>query len=106
MRYRARTFMRINTGTVRLVVVDEPSSAMDPAGEYELFKRLREARQGKTMIFITHRFGHLTKHADLILCRPEGKLVEQGTHAELIAMEGEYFDLYNIQAQAFTSGDL
>jgi ABC-type multidrug transport system fused ATPase/permease subunit len=106
MRYRARTFMRMNTGTVRLVVVDEPSSAMDPAGEYELFKRLREARQGKTMIFITHRFGHLTKHADLILCMKEGKLVEQGTHAELIAMEGEYFDLYNIQAQAFTSGDL
>jgi ABC-type multidrug transport system fused ATPase/permease subunit len=40
---------------------------MDPAGEYELFKNLREAREGKTMIFITHRFGHLTKHADLIL---------------------------------------
>jgi ABC-type multidrug transport system fused ATPase/permease subunit len=103
--YRARTFMRINTGSVRLVVVDEPSSAMDPAGEYGLFKRLREARQGKTMIFITHRFGHLTKHADVILCMKDGRLVEKGTHAELVAKKGEYYDLYNVQAQAFTSGN-
>jgi ABC-type protease/lipase transport system fused ATPase/permease subunit len=42
--------MRINTGDVRLVVVDEPSAAMDPAGEFALFKNLREARRGKTMI--------------------------------------------------------
>lgn len=64
--------MRINTGAVRLAVVDEPSSTMDPAGEYQLFKHLREARQGKMMVFITHRFGHLTKHADLILCMKDG----------------------------------
>jgi ABC-type multidrug transport system fused ATPase/permease subunit len=101
--HSARTFMRINTSAVRMVVVDEPSSAMDPAGEYELFKRLREARSGKTMIFITHRFGHLTKHADMILCMKDGRLVEQGTHAELVAKKGEYYDLYNVQAQAFTT---
>jgi energy-coupling factor transporter ATP-binding protein EcfA2 len=63
----ARTFFRIYSDRVRLVVVDEPSAAMDPAGEYELFKHLREARASKTMVFITHRFGHLTKHADIIL---------------------------------------
>jgi ABC-type multidrug transport system fused ATPase/permease subunit len=97
--------MRMNTGNVKLVVVDEPSAAMDPAGEYELFKNLREARAGKTMIFITHRFGHLTKHADLILCMKDGRLAEQGTHAELITRKGEYFNLYNVQAQAFTSDD-
>jgi energy-coupling factor transporter ATP-binding protein EcfA2 len=59
--------MRMNNGEMKLVIVDEPSAAMDPMGEYELFRRLRGAREGKTMIFITHRFGHLTKHADLIL---------------------------------------
>jgi ABC-type bacteriocin/lantibiotic exporter with double-glycine peptidase domain len=59
--------MRISDKNVRLVIVDEPSAAMDPAGEYELFKNLREAQRGRTMIFITHRFGHLTKHADAIL---------------------------------------
>ena len=52
---------------VKLVVVDEPTSAMDPTGEYELFETLRSMRTGKTMVFVTHRFGHLTKHADLIL---------------------------------------
>jgi ABC-type Mn2+/Zn2+ transport system ATPase subunit len=60
--------MRISAGDIKLVVADEPSAAMDPAGEYELFKQLRSIRAGKTMIFITHRFGHLVKHADLILC--------------------------------------
>ena len=60
--------MRVTSDAVKLVVVDEPSAAMDPEGEFELFKHLREARSGKTMIFITHRFGHLTKHADVILC--------------------------------------
>lgn len=97
----ARTFFRMNTGGLRLLVADEPSAAMDPLGEFELFTRLREARKGKTVIFITHRFGHLTKHADVILCMKEGKLVEQGSHAELIAKKGEYYDLYNVQAQAF-----
>ncbi len=60
--------MRFNSGKVRFVAVDEPSSALDPEGELELFKNLREVRAEKTMIFVTHRFGHLTKYADLILC--------------------------------------
>ena len=48
-------------------MVDEPTLAMDPEGELHLFDGLRQMREGKTMIFVTHRFGHLTKHADLIL---------------------------------------
>jgi ABC-type multidrug transport system fused ATPase/permease subunit len=99
----ARTFMRMNTGQVRLAIADEPSSAMDPRGEYKLFKNLREARAGKTMIFITHRFGHLVKHADLILCMKAGELVEQGTHKELMELKGEYFHMYDLQAQAFAT---
>jgi energy-coupling factor transporter ATP-binding protein EcfA2 len=59
--------MRLTSDKVRFVAVDEPSSALDPQGELELFQRLREARSGRTMLFVTHRFGHLTKHADLIL---------------------------------------
>ena len=59
--------MRISSGKIKLVVADEPTSAMDPEGEFELFTRLREHKGDKTVIFITHRFGHLTKHADLIL---------------------------------------
>jgi ABC-type bacteriocin/lantibiotic exporter with double-glycine peptidase domain len=59
--------MRIISGEIKFVVVDEPSSAMDPEAELRLFDGLRECRSGKTMLFVTHRFGHLTKHADLIV---------------------------------------
>ena len=59
--------MRFQTGKIKLLCVDEPSSALDPKGEFELFERLRAARAGKTMVFVTHRFGHLTKHADMIM---------------------------------------
>ncbi|KAH7912376.1 P-loop containing nucleoside triphosphate hydrolase protein [Hygrophoropsis aurantiaca] len=97
----SRTFMRLFSDNIRLVTVDEPSSALDPQGELELFERLRGAREGKTMIFVTHRFGHLTKYADLIVCMKEGKIAETGTHEELMAKRGEYIKLYNVQAQAF-----
>lgn len=59
--------MRLMSPKTKLVMVDEPTSAMDPIGEYELFERLRERQEGKTMVFVSHRFGHLTKFADQIL---------------------------------------
>jgi len=83
------------------VVVDEPSSALDPEGELELFDNLRKTRDGKTMVFVTHRFGHLTKYADLIICMKDGRVVESGTHQELVELDGEYSNLYKIQAKAF-----
>ena len=59
--------MRIKKNDIRLIVADEPTSALDAQGELAVFKRLREQRSDKTVVFITHRFGHLTQHADLIL---------------------------------------
>lgn len=59
--------MRFKSGKVKFVIVDEPSSALDADGELELFQRLISARQGKTMVFVTHRFGHLTKFADQLM---------------------------------------
>ncbi|KAF8323991.1 P-loop containing nucleoside triphosphate hydrolase protein [Clavulina sp. PMI_390] len=104
----ARTFMRVmrdekdkNAPNTRLLCYDEPSSALDPKAEYELFEKLRTERGKRTLIFITHRFGHLTKHADVILYMKEGRIIEQGTHAELVALGGSYANLYNVQAQAF-----
>ncbi|KAF8206948.1 P-loop containing nucleoside triphosphate hydrolase protein, partial [Mycena galopus ATCC 62051] len=102
----ARTFMRFLSGNIRFAVADEPSSALDPKAEYQLFQRLRESGDGKTLIFVTHRFGHLTKHADLIICMKDGQVVETGTHKELLALVGEYSELYNVQAQAFSEGGL
>ncbi|KAF7375311.1 Lipid A export ATP-binding/permease protein MsbA [Mycena sanguinolenta] len=100
----ARTFMRFFSGKIRFAVADEPSSALDPKAEHQLFQRLRESGEGKTMIFVTHRFGHLTKYADLIVCMKDGQVVETGTHKELMALDGEYSELYNVQAQAFSEG--
>ncbi|KAF8652806.1 hypothetical protein AX16_004157 [Volvariella volvacea WC 439] len=97
----SRTFMRMQSDKITFLAVDEPSSALDPEGELQLFNNLRAQRDGKTVIFVTHRFGHLTKHADLIICMKEGSIVESGTHKELIALAGEYANLYNVQAQAF-----
>ncbi|KAF7369845.1 P-loop containing nucleoside triphosphate hydrolase protein [Mycena sanguinolenta] len=102
----ARTFMRFKTKKIKLLCVDEPSSALDPRGEFELFERLRQTGEGKTMVFVTHRFGHLTKHADIIICMKEGKVMELGTHKDLMAREGEYASLYNVQAQAFTEAEV
>jgi ABC-type transport system involved in cytochrome bd biosynthesis fused ATPase/permease subunit len=62
--------MRFKSGKVKFVAVDEPSSALDAEGELKLFERLIAVREGKTMVFVTHRFGHLTKHADQIMCVP------------------------------------
>ncbi|KAK0435827.1 P-loop containing nucleoside triphosphate hydrolase protein [Armillaria borealis] len=101
----ARTFMRFETGKVRFVAVDEPSSALDSEGEFALFDNLIRAREGKTMIFVTHRFGQLTKRADLVVCMKDGTVAETGTHEDLIAREGEYAKLYNIQASAFVDKD-
>ncbi|KAJ7491750.1 P-loop containing nucleoside triphosphate hydrolase protein [Mycena galericulata] len=98
----SRTFMRFLSGGIRFAVADEPSSALDPKAEHRLFQNLREFGDGKTLIFVTHRFGHLTKHADLVICMKDGQAVESGTHQELMARGGEYSELYNVQAQAFT----
>ncbi|KAF9552397.1 P-loop containing nucleoside triphosphate hydrolase protein [Agrocybe pediades] len=97
----SRMFMRFNSGKVKLVAVDEPSSALDAEAELDLFNNLIAAREGKTLLMVTHRFGHLTKHADMIICMKGGQIVESGTHVELMAAQGEYANLYSIQAQAF-----
>ncbi|KAG8746018.1 hypothetical protein FRC10_006357 [Ceratobasidium sp. 414] len=97
----SRSFMK-NSDQVRLLCYDEPSASLDPKAEQEIFERLRNLRGEKTMVFVTHRFGHLTKYADLILYMKEGSIIEQGTHSELLEQAGEYAKMYNIQVQAFS----
>lgn len=59
--------MRVKNTDIKLLVVDEPTSALDAIAERELFNRFLEMRQGKTIIFVSHRFSYLVKKADLIL---------------------------------------
>ncbi|KAJ7480006.1 P-loop containing nucleoside triphosphate hydrolase protein [Mycena galericulata] len=95
----SRTFMR-DEG-VGLLCFDEPSASLDPTAEHDLFERLRLLRGNKTMIFSSHRFGNLTRYADLILYMDDAVILEEGTHNELIKQGGGYAKIWMLQAQAF-----
>jgi ATP-binding cassette, subfamily B, bacterial len=83
-----------------LLIMDEPSSALDPFAEHTLFQALR-ARQGvHTTILITHRLANIT-HADRIVVLDQGAVVETGTHAELMAAGGLYSRLYRLQSSGY-----
>jgi len=100
----SRTFMRSTSveQKVGLLLFDEPSASLDPTAEQDLFSRLRELRGNKTMIFSTHRFGDLTRHADLIIHVKDSAILETGTHEGLMKQEGsDYARLWHIQAKAF-----
>ncbi|KAI9062254.1 P-loop containing nucleoside triphosphate hydrolase protein [Trametes sanguinea] len=100
----ARTFMRSvvpEEPKVGLLLFDEPSASLDPVAEHDLFNRLRELRGNKTMLFSSHRFGNLTRHADLILYMNDSAIVESGTHEQLLGQGGGYANIWNLQAQAF-----
>ncbi|WP_170287095.1 ABC transporter ATP-binding protein [Paenibacillus faecis] len=81
-----------------LVIYDEPTSALDPIAEAALFERFSELVEGKTSIMISHRLGSC-RHADLILVLKDGRLVEQGTHVQLLQRQGEYARMYEAQSQ-------
>jgi ABC-type multidrug transport system fused ATPase/permease subunit len=66
-----------------------------------LFETLRGIRKGKTMIFSTHRYGNLVQHASTIIFMKHSRVVECGSHAELIKADGGYAQMWRLQAQAF-----
>ncbi|EJD04434.1 P-loop containing nucleoside triphosphate hydrolase protein [Fomitiporia mediterranea MF3/22] len=98
-----RTFMRsvAEDSGVGLLLFDEPSASLDPQAEHDLFERLRALRGNKTMIFSSHRFGNLTRHADVILYMKDSVVEEVGTHDSLLRQGGGYASIYNLQAKAF-----
>ncbi|KIK49058.1 hypothetical protein CY34DRAFT_797443, partial [Suillus luteus UH-Slu-Lm8-n1] len=100
----SRTFMRAfvsgSNSSVGIMLYDEPSASLDPKAEHELFETLREWRGEKTLIFSTHRFGNLTRHADLILYIDES-VQEEGTHDELMKKGGYYATNWNLQASPY-----
>jgi ATP-binding cassette subfamily B protein len=83
-----------------ILVLDEPTSALDAQAEYELFARLRSLAEGRTAVFISHRFSTVRK-ADRIFLFHEGRLAEEGTHAELMRLQGRYAELFTLQASAY-----
>ncbi|EDR16100.1 uncharacterized protein LACBIDRAFT_301848 [Laccaria bicolor S238N-H82] len=99
----SRTFMRslVSEPNVGLLLFDEPSASLDPTAEHDLFERLRQLRGNKTMVFSSHRFGNLTRHADQILYMNDSVIVEEGTHDQLMKQNGEYARIWMLQARAF-----
>jgi ATP-binding cassette subfamily B protein len=91
-----RAFMR----EAQILILDEPSAALDAKAEYELFSRLRELAHGRTAIFISHRFSTV-RQADRILVFEQGRLIESGTHEELLELGGRYAELFNLQAASY-----
>ena len=91
-----RAFMR----EAQILILDEPSAALDAKAEYELFSRLQELAHGRTALFISHRFSTV-RRADRILVFEHGRLIEQGTHTELLALGGRYAELFNLQASSY-----
>jgi len=92
-----RAFMR----DARILLLDEPTSALDAQAEFELFARLRSLARGRTAIYISHRFSTV-RQADRILFLEHGRLVEEGTHEQLMAIGGRYAQLFTLQAAAYT----
>lgn len=83
-----------------LIILDEPSSALDPDAEYALNQAIASYANQKTVIFISHRLS-TTRHADRIYMFEEGKIIEFGTHEELMALGGKYAYMFNLQAEKY-----
>ncbi len=83
-----------------LMILDEPSSALDPIAEYELNHAMLSQTKDKSVIFISHRLS-TTRLADYIVMLEHGQIVEAGSHEELLAMDGKYAQMWRVQAGAY-----
>jgi ATP-binding cassette, subfamily B, bacterial len=97
----ARAFFR----QAPFVILDEPTAALDPRAEHDLFERIRGLLAGRTVLLISHRFSSV-RNADRIYVLASGRVIEAGTHDELMALEGHYAELFRLQAAAYLTGSL
>ncbi|MEJ7658617.1 MAG: ABC transporter ATP-binding protein [Hymenobacter sp.] len=91
-----RAYMR----DAQLLILDEPTAALDARAEYEVFQRFKELTQGKTAVLISHRFSTV-RMADRILVVENGRVQEIGSHEELLAKDGRYAELFALQAAGY-----
>jgi len=95
----ARAFFR----QAPFVILDEPTAALDPRAEQDLFERIRGLLAGRTVLLISHRFSSV-RNADRIYVLQSGRVTEAGTHDELMGVEGHYAELFRLQAAAYLAG--
>jgi ATP-binding cassette subfamily B protein len=92
----ARAFFR----DAPFVILDEPTAALDPRAEHDLFQRIRALLEERTVLLISHRFSSV-RSADRIYVLDQGKVVEGGTHDELMTLQGLDAELFTLQARAY-----
>src|SRR5213075_1953779 len=92
----ARAYMR----EAQVLILDEPTAALDARAEYEVFQRFKELSRGKTAVLISHRFSSV-RMADRIVVLADGKVEASGTHAELLRQGGRYAELFELQAAGY-----
>ena len=95
----ARAFVR----DAQILVFDEPTSALDPETEWRVFQHIKELARGRAVVLISHRFSTV-RTADRIHILDGGRIVESGDHDELMALQGRYAHMYEVQARAYRAG--
>ena len=95
----ARAFMR-DAQDAEILILDEPTAALDAKAEHDLFARLNALTEGRMALYISHRFSTV-RMADRILVLEKGRLIEQGTHDDLMRQAGQYAELFELQAASY-----
>ncbi|OJU09414.1 MAG: hypothetical protein BGN88_09795 [Clostridiales bacterium 43-6] len=96
---------RAHMGNKEVLILDEPASQLDPIAEYKQFMKVKTVAKDRTAILISHRIG-FARLADQIIVLNKGKVIEQGTHNELINMRGKYYEMFTSQAQWYKKVDI
>ena len=96
----ARAFFR----DARFIILDEPTAALDARAEHDLFQAIRTLCRGRSVLLISHRFSSV-RSADRIYVLRDGRIVQHGSHDQLIAAGGLYADLFTLQAAAYLNPD-
>jgi ATP-binding cassette subfamily B protein len=84
----------------QLLILDEPTAALDARAEFEVFERFKELSRGKTVVLISHRFSSV-RMADRIVVLVDGRVEADGTHDELVQQDGRYAELFELQAAGY-----
>lgn len=92
----ARAYMR----DAQILILDEPTASLDARAEYEVYQRFADLTEGKMAVLISHRFSTV-RMADRILVLENGRIAEQGSHGQLVALGGKYAELFELQAAGY-----